>query len=185
MPSKETPMENPIRRLGSRLEEVLAGEAAPESSLTLLHAAAAQLLVATGAGAVLEHLTPNGRPQPEHLPTSLVWAPALIGSLAATARFEHNRHPSDRTAAAIAILDASTVAAGAALFLADLLAGPDRPPRRLAPLAFASAGIVGLCLLRLEREILDTERRLRLRAGVLDRLLPRRRPRLDHVVIHV
>jgi hypothetical protein len=155
-----------------------------------LRAAAAQLLVATGAEATLEQSARFrrsarlGLAEPS-VPKSLVWAPALIGPLAGLAHLEHTRRPSEKTAAAVRILDLAAIAAGGALFLFDLAVSEGKAPSRLGALAFASAGLVGVSIERQEKDLRRTERELRRRADIVERLVPRRKPKLDRVVVHV
>ncbi|MEX2582554.1 MAG: hypothetical protein WD766_04745 [Gemmatimonadota bacterium] len=177
-----------IRQLGERLH--LESPSSEPEPFALLRAAAAQLLMATGAGATLEragHSRPPERPagrRPD-VAAPLAWAPLLIGSLAALAHLEHVRSPSERTAGAVRVLDAATVTVGAALFLADLSRSDGGAAMRLGPLAFASAGLLGVTLERQETATHDSERELRRRAHVVERLVPRRKTRLDRVVVHV
>lgn len=177
-----------VRKLGARLGDRLRREPEPASPLPYLRAAAAQLLLATGAGATLEHV--SGAPSARFgrtdngVPGALAWAPALIGPLAAVAHLQHARQPDLESGRAVRLLNAASLTVGSALFVYDLLAG-DRPRARLAPLAFASAGLLGITLDRQELETRNRETELRRRAKVVERLVPRRRPRLDRVVVHV
>jgi hypothetical protein len=52
-------------------------------------------------------------------------------------------------------------------------------------LALAATGILGLVLDRREREMREERARLERRASIVERLVPRRRGRLDHIVVHV
>lgn len=155
------------------------------SHLVPLRAAAAQLLLATGAGATLEHLI-HEEDQPERsVPAALAWAPALLGPLTAAANVEHARNPSEFTRGALRLLTGATVGFGAALYIVDVLGSGQRSTHRLAPIAFASAGLLNLILDREEAEIERDEAILRRRASVVERLVPQRRPKLDKIVLHV
>jgi hypothetical protein len=179
-----------LKGLGRRVEAALRdGAEYQEASLAPLRGATAQLLLATGAGAALEHtLNPDPAPADQrwrNIPTPLTWAPALLGSLAAAAQIRHARQPSEDTATALDILNASSIAVGGALFVLDLLSSRPESRRRMAPIAFASAGLLGLVISRQEREIRSVEESLRRRADVVERLVPRRRAKVEKIVVHV
>lgn len=174
------------KSLMERLGEQGDGEETGTARLGPLWAAAAQLLLATGAGATLEQLAAAATESGDSpAPRGLAWAPALVSALAATASLEHARHPTDRSETAVRFLTSASIGFGAALFVYDAIANRDHPPRRIAPLAFASAGALALLLDREEREIEETERVLERRARVVERLVPKRKPKLDRVVVHV
>lgn len=155
------------------------------SHLVPLRAAAAQLLLATGAGATLEHLIGDREEERSPIPEALAWAPALLGPLAAAANLEHARNPSASTRTALKVLAGASVSFGAALYVFDALGTGNRPTPRVAPIAFASAGLLNLILDREEEEIEHDEAVLRRRANVVERLVPARRPKLDRIVLHV
>jgi hypothetical protein len=178
-----------VKNLRERLTDADSATTVPDSSLRYLRAATAQLLLATGAGATLEHASGDnelsGATHPSRtLPRALVWAPALIGSVAAVANLEHARDPSERTSRAVLFLNVASLAAGSALLALDMTNG-QRAHSRLAPLAFASAAIMGITLGRYEREARVSEAALRRRAAIVERLVPKRKARLDKVVVHV
>jgi peptidoglycan/LPS O-acetylase OafA/YrhL len=143
-----------------------------------LRVVAAQLLLATAADAAFgtRDLAPS-----RTLATRL---PALIAPLAATAHLAHMSRPSAGSAAVARGLDTAVAAAGIGAALAGLIVGGRSEKRSLSTLALASAGVLGLVVDRYERENAAERARLRRRASVVERLVPRRRPRLDHVVIH-
>lgn len=177
-----------VKKLRERLSEDTS-ERDSASSLPYLRAAAAQLLIATGAGASIEHAAarqelPDTIRPGRKLPAALVWAPALLGSVTAVAHLEHAREPTPQTSRAVMLLNVSSLVAGGALFAVDLITGR-RPHARLAPLAFASAAILGITLDRQERATREAEETLRRRAAIVERLVPRRKTRLDRVVVHV
>ena len=72
------------------------------------------------------------------MPTALAWAPLLLGPLTAAANLEHARHPTEHSETAVRFLTGASVGFGAALFVADILLNRPHPPRRVAPLAFAT-----------------------------------------------
>jgi len=154
-----------------------------------LRAAAAQLMLATAATATLEHTSSaddhQGSASARSSNSPLAWAPALIGPLAALAHLEHTRRPSRRTATALRLLGSASVAVGGVLFALDLAHDSDHRPKRLGSLAFASAGLLAVLLEREERGLDETERELRRRADIVERLVPKRKARLDRVVVHV
>lgn len=175
-----------IRSLGMGVGE--NGKAvARNGTLAPLRAAAAQLLMATGAGATLEQVshTEELGPARSQVPAALAWAPLLVGPLAAAANIEHARRPTEQTSSAVRFLTLATIGLGGCVYLADALRSRERPPTRLAPLAFASVGLLSLLIDRQEEEIARKEKSLRRRARVVERLVPRRRGRLDRIVVHV
>jgi hypothetical protein len=177
-----------FKRLGRKVEAALRTEPDVEASLMPLRGATAQLLLATGTGATLEYLldsTARRHPRATKVPQPLTWAPGLIGPLAAAAQIRLARDASPDSALAVDLLNAATVATGAALFILDLLSADEDASLHLAPVAFASAGLLALAVNRQEREIRSVERRLRRRAAIVERLVPRRRPKIEKVVVHV
>lgn len=175
------------------------GDARPhankEEGFRTLRMVAAELLLVTGIGATVDVLTRSTEPQParipggsstERAPLAAVWGPTLIAPLAAAAHVRMASEPSPNAARASRFLDAAVVALG----LAELVASFTRFPSRrrtpsLAPLALASAGMLGLVVSREERVAARERRQLERRAAVLERLVPRRRPKLERVVLHV
>jgi hypothetical protein len=55
----------------------------------------------------------------------------------------------------------------------------------LAPLAFAAVGVLGMLLDREEEEIDEARDSLERRARVVERLVPKRKAKLDRIVVHV
>lgn len=152
-----------------------------------LRAATAQLLVATAAGATIDHLqsrrrTPHFAVGSRDIPLAFRWAPVLIGPLAAAAHLEHARRASEQTATAVRILDGAALLTGAAL---ALLSPTEEGAGRATAISFASAGLLGLTLDREERTMEGERRELERRARVVERLVPKPRRRLERVVVHV
>lgn len=113
------------------------------------------------------------------------WAPALVAPLAAGAHLAHAVRPSEATDDATRILDLAVAGLGVATAVAGIVRGGRGQRVPLAPLALASAGLLGLALRRAERSENEERRRLERRASIIDRVVPRRRPRIDHIVVHV
>lgn len=178
----------------------VANEAAggpDDVAFSSLHWMTAAIFLVAGADAALRERKASGRV------TKLVrWAPLLAAPLAGAAHAARAVRPSRATRLAAQMLDglAMSVAAagiGRALYetAADASAGgPWTSGRRhrarllsraVAPLTFGATGILGLILDREEQEERAAQRRLRRRASVVERLVPRRRPRLDRIVLHI
>jgi hypothetical protein len=179
-----------LRELRPRIEQALEGP--PETRIATiepLRIATAQLLLLAATAAGLERL---GRgPNPGHLatregfPAALAWGPLLVGPLAAATQLRAARRTSGDSGPRL-LLNGACVALGGAIVAHDLLrARYGAPIARPAPLAFAAAGLLGIALDRHVHDLEHTERELRRRASVVERLVPRRRARLDRVVVHV
>jgi hypothetical protein len=118
------------------------------------------------------------------LPAAL--APALVGPLAAAAHMTYAFTPSERNRTATRVLDAAAVGAGfAALVAALAIARREAAPPSVSAVALASAGALGILLDRNDREHSAELGRLEKRASVVERLVPRRRTRIDRIVVHV
>jgi len=170
---------NPFRRLPPKS----TGDPPPFAPLRVV---AAQMLVTSGIGSTVERLaTPPPSSGPDPLPTRLLgFIPALLGPLGAAAHLAEVHSPSHGGRTALRILNTSAIALGSALVIHDLLA-ESRPPSRLSPLALAVGGLLGLLIDHQEAEVERAEAELRLRASVVGRLVPRRRGRVDRIVVHV
>jgi hypothetical protein len=94
--------------------------------------------------------------------------------------------PSERNRTATRVLDAAAVGAGfAALVAALAIARREAAPPSVSAVALASAGALGILLDRNDREHSAELGRLEKRASVVERLVPRRRTRIDRIVVHV
>lgn len=114
------------------------------------------------------------------------WVPAIIAPLAVAGHMATALQPDDDLHRAMRVLDVAAVAAGAGLVVAQLLTrGAGRNGLPNASLALASTGVLGLLLDRQAREAEAERARLERRASIVERLVPKRRPRLDRVVVHV
>lgn len=154
----------------------------------------AQLLLMTAAEAVIQGARRSSQERPVDYPRrprdtatdAAAWAPSVLAPLAATAHIAHVSRPSHATGVATRVLDTAVVGIGVASALAGLVTRRGQEALRVtAPLALATAGVIGLVLDRQERTHAREHRRLARRASVVERLVPARRPRLDHVVVHV
>jgi hypothetical protein len=152
-----------------------------------LRAIAAPILLLTAADATWDRLREDTRSDPSEtrIPLALAWGPALVAPIAAAAQYAHASRPSPATSAATRILNAAAVGIGLAALAGSLYTarGPRVPS--LSPLAFAAAGVLGIILDRHEREDARERKRLLRRANVVERLVPKRRHRVDHIVVHV
>ena len=131
---------------------------------------------------------PHGSPGPDRhaLSTAVGWLPAVLAPLAAAAQVRHAVRPSPPTATATRVLNAAAIGAGVAGLVDSFLESRRSHGRpSLSPLALASAGVLGLILEREERDALEERRRLERRADLMDRFVPRRRGRLDRIVVHI
>lgn len=190
-----------LRDLAERARGEDEEEEAPHAELAPLRFLAAQILLVTGIGATLElrervrRASEDARPyHPGHLGMAMTtvparpgtWAPALVAPLAALAHVVHGTRPSPSTDAATRVLDAATIGVGLLGFGAALLDGRSRASALpLAPVALASAGALGILLRRESNALAEERARLERRADLVERLVPKRRARLDRIVVHV
>lgn len=168
------------------------GEGHAPDSLQLL---TAKLLLVTGLGTAIETLQHGAgaregndgfaRPRGGETRPS-TWAPAVLGAAAATAHVVHAFTNTERSRLATRTFDVAVVAVGL-LGLAETLASArrDRALPDVSSVSLASAGLLGLLVDRSEAHHMEELRRLARRASVVDRLIPRRRPRVDRIVVHV
>jgi hypothetical protein len=152
---------------------------------------AAQLLLVTGLGSALEGMraspTDEGFEDAGATPrVALTWAPAMLGPVAALAHAAYAFSPTERNRAATRVLDLAVIGGGL-LGLAGALAAARE--RRSAPsltsLALASAGALGMLLDHSAEEQAAEKRRLARKAAMVERLVPRRRAKVDRIVLHV
>lgn len=193
-------MQHVRNRLTASAAQEAQDESPPSSGFGPLQVLTANLLLVTGIGATLDSLSrsrsgPGGiqadRPLDHEGYTpalgsfATAWAPSLLAPLAAAAHLRHTRSPSANTSAATRLLDAAVIGAGVA-GLAEALASLRRGGTvSLTPVALAASGVLGLMLERQERISARERERLERRASLVERLVPKRRPRLDRVVVHV
>jgi hypothetical protein len=179
-----------FREIRQRLDRALHGAEGSATIATPVRAAVAHLFLATGAVAGLERMQRSAKP--EHLvghhsvPRPLTWAPLVIGPLAAAAQLEHARNPGNQTATAVRLLNGASIVIGGSLLLHDLWRRAEHSGTPyLGAAAFASAGLLGFALEAHVREMQRSERDLRRRARLVERLVPRRRGKVDRIVVHV
>lgn len=173
-----------------------SGEA-EEPAFSGLQWMTAGLFIAAGAEAALR-ARGNGL-----VGTALRWAPLVAAPLAGAAHAARAVRPGRRTRMAACVVDgmaAGVAAVGVGLAAVESVrsarGGPPIPGavrRRVArqlgagvaPLTFGATAALGFILDREEEEDRSEHRRLARRGRIVERLVPRRRPKLDHIVLHV
>lgn len=191
-------MNDPLSRLREHFPEISgrvradreAAAHAPDGVQLLT----AKLLLFTGAGAALDALRQSREtdasgtyPDPTpRAPRPARLAPAIVAAAAAVAHAVQAFDGSERTRLATRTFDLAVVGIGL-LSLGDTLAEARRDGRvpSAGPAALASAGLLGILIDRSERRHRTELDRLERRASVVERLVPKRRARLDRVVVHV
>lgn len=171
------------------------GRATTPPTFEKLHWLAAGLFLAAGAEALLARQ--RGK---RDIPAALGWAPVIAAPAAGAAHAARALRPGPGTRTAASVLSGVAVGVGAAGLLAGIYASrrdqQDRPawsrPRRLldnaaavAPLTFGATGILGLLLDHEEQAEAQVRERLSRSASIAGRLMPRRKPKLDRIVLHI
>lgn len=158
---------------------------------------AANLLVLTSVDLALDALGrtrtepgpyPHGSPGPERSPLSLAtaWLPAVLAPVAAAAQLTQALRPTSATARTARVLNVASVGAGVFGMVGSFLTSRSQAKRpSLAPLAIASAGVLGLILEREERDVARAQRRLEREASLLDRVKPRRGRGTTRIIVRV
>jgi hypothetical protein len=155
----------------------------------------AELLVTAGLQASLRFLRERSTPpkefgveEPDTSVTRSVLelAPVVLGPAAAAAQALRAVHPSERAETATRLFDALVIGVGAAGVLESL----SRAVRgdgsfSFNPLLFGYIGVLGLLLDREETELREETEQLRRRASLVERWLPKRRTRIQRIVVHV
>lgn len=172
-------------------------DAAPAASeLAPLRMLAAPMLLLTGIEATLESLRrvqssetdteDQGRRAGSRASYAAVWAPSLLAPFAAAAQMAHLSRPSESVSIASRVLNTAVVGAGVGA-MADMLVGywQRKEPPSLAPLALTAAGLLAMLLDRQQHQLEADRRRLEQRARIVERLVPKRRAKLDRIVVHV
>ena len=153
----------------------------------------AELLLFTGVGSALESLRRSRETQPTDgtsissaLRRPTRFGPVLLGAAAAAAHVVYAFRPTERTRLATRTFDLAVAGIGL-LSLADEIAQARRDGGvpAASPAALASAGLLGILIDRSETRQAAERERLERRASVVERLVPRRRSRLDRIVVHV
>lgn len=160
-----------------------------EAPLSGLHWMAAALYAAVGAESAL-----GERRGDYSAPDVVRWAPLIAAPVAAAAHGARALWPNQATRKAATLANGLAVgvgAAGVASSVYSALSGQDEPEHwservpSLAPLAFAAVGLLGLLLEREEEEVVAARRKLERRARVVERLVPKRKAKLDRIVVHI
>lgn len=156
------------------------------------------LLLATGAAATFEHLDRSRRPPVEadgvdlrhaarEAPRPLVagWAPLLVAPLAGAAQIARALRGDSPVRVAAQVLSGAVAGLGVAGLAASLYQSSTVGGRpSAAPLAFGAVGVLGLLLDRQEEDVSRSLAEARQRARIVERLVPRRRTKLDRIVVH-
>lgn len=177
-------------------------DAADRSGFSPLHWMAAGLFLATGAEAVASRRFASEVDGPRRSGWKVLGlAPLVAAPLAGAAHALEAARPGRRAGRAARVLDGVVVGVAAAAAAAGVYGAltARRDPRwyrrgrgrrnavldAVAPLAVGATGVLGLVLEREAREEAERRRRLEQRARLLDRLIPRRRAKIDRIVVHV
>lgn len=160
-------------------------------AFSAIHWLAAGLAVAAGAETALEQR------RSENGTTSVLrWAPLLAAPLAAAAHAARAVAPGRTTRVLAQIANGLAVGVGAA-GLASSIYGMSSDSANsddddwlaqlpsLAPLAFAGVGVLGMLIDDEENEVAEARAALEQRARWVERLVPRRKAKLDRIVVHV
>lgn len=190
-----------IDRLGSLglLRGSVDGEEGPseEGGFRTLRLFLAELLLTAGVQASVEYLRERSAdPGENSTPASpraaaiasvaLRVAPAVLGPLAAAAQANHALGPSDRSRNLTRILNGAVIGAGAAGLTAEVLrSARGERPFSFAPLLFGYGGVLGVLLDHEESAVEEETEQLRRRARLIERWVPRRRTRVEKIVVHV
>jgi hypothetical protein len=164
-------------------------------AFTGLHMLVAGLFLASGAETALGERRGEFRD-----PDALRWAPLAAAPLAAAAHVVRAMAPGRATRVTSQIMNGVAVAVGAAGLAGSIVSAITSEPGGLfrrrsrtvreripsfAPLAFGVTGVLGALLERREQEEAALLDRLEHRARIVERLTPRRRAKLDRIVVHV
>jgi hypothetical protein len=195
-----------LRELGifHRDSEEEPPETASGRVFTALHLFSADLLLLTGANATLHFLRSRSAAEatrgaateydldhdrfrtPSRLPGAAAWAPLLIGTLGSAVQTVHALQPSERTDLAARTLSGVALGlglVGAANRAAAAVRGDE--PFSIAPLLFGYAGLLGFLVDRQENKVAEEEADLERRASIIERFVPRRRTKIERIVVHV
>lgn len=164
-------------------------------AFTGLHVLVAGLYLASGAETALGERRGEFRD-----PDTLRWAPLAAAPIAAVAHAARALAPGRTTRVLSQIMNGVAVAVGAAGLTNSIVSAVTSEPRGLfrrrgrsvreripsfAPLAFGITGVLGALLDRREQEEAELHDRLERRARIVERWTPRRRAKLDRIVVHV
>ncbi len=171
-----------------------------EPRFRALRILAAELFLASGVHALLQYwherghtapgegefAEPGGGSSPPYRPQATVWASALVAPAAGVAQLVHTLRPSESSHTATRILNGAVLGLGVAGLAESLYASRTRNERfSLGPLLFGYVGALGFLLDREEAKVAAEQEELEQRARIVERWVPRRRPKLDRIVVHV
>jgi len=160
---------------------------------TALRLFSAKLLVSSGMNATLQYLRDrrSWRGAGSVVDRDLVgaaaaWIPAVLGAAASTAQARLILDPESGQQTAVTLLNGAVLGLGFAA-AADTTLAAARGERRftLAPLLFGYSGMLGFLLERQETRVADEEAALDRRARIVERWVPRRRTKVDKIIVHV
>jgi hypothetical protein len=157
-----------------------------------LHWLTAGLFAAAGAEAAF------GERRGDHRPADAIrWAPLVTAPVAGAAHIAQAVWPCAATRAMTQVANSIAIGVGAAGLAnsvydavtdaageADSRHWSERVPS-LAPLAFAAIGVLGLMLQDEEEDVEAEREELSRRGRIVERLVPKRRARVDRIVVHV
>ena len=167
------------------------GDAEDDFALSGLHWMTAGLFIAAGAETAI------GERRGDHRgPEAVRWAPLVAAPLAGAAHAARAVWPSHTTRVVTQVANGLALGVGVAGIASSMYAAATQQEEEeltgwgerlpsLAPLAFAAVGLLGMLLDREEEEIDETQDSLERRARVVERLVPKRKPKLDRIVVHV
>jgi len=163
----------------------------------------AKLLLSTGVNATLYYLrerrsspraeaaTRAGYAAVAPSPTgggssAAAFVPAMLGTAACAMQVRNSLMPSDRNHAASTLLNGAVVGMGVA-GAAEAVISAVRGNRHfsVAPLLFGYTGVLGFLLDREEDHVAEHATRLEHRARIVERFVPRRRTKIDKIVVRV
>lgn len=191
-----------LRRLRSSDRGPEPEEEVPETSpvFTALRLFSAELILSSGANATLHYLRGRNRAAGDaragSLParargrdwTSTIAAlvPLALGAAASAAQVRLALDPTPSRQTASTLLSGAVVGLGLAS-AADTAASAARGRTQfsLTPLLFGYAGVLGFLLDRQEAHVADEEHQLERRARIVERFVPKRRTKVERIVVHV
>jgi hypothetical protein len=160
-------------------------------ALSGLHWLTAGLFLAAGAE------TATGERRGDHRgPRAIRWAPLVTAPAATAAHIARALWPGRTTRIATQIANGLALGVGAAGIASSLYSalGEQEEEQQsewsarlpsLAPLAFAAVGVLGMLLDQEEQQIDEARDSLERRARIVERIVPKRKPKLDRIVVHV
>lgn len=185
-------MNDPMQRLREQARAAFSGrrngDAPPPAPTRTVEYAAAEILLLGGLG-VAAALIGRGRhvqPLSQRPPMRpLAAGAALFGLGAAAAHAIHAWSGEPRARSASRLFDVAAVTAGLLGAVEEGRRGRPTGGPALAGLTLASAAVLGMLVDTAGRAAAADRERLQRRADLVERLVPRRRARLDRIVVHV